>query len=114
MPELALDQRQRDPLVQQLDGVGMPQLVVVPTSAQAIIKPTFSLSRLDEEVDAHRGIRRIVVGITRAPVSVLLDSFPEIDRLHPGTYATVAVLSERRAMSRRPTYGCTPASPTSR
>ena len=27
MPELALDQRQRDPLVQQLDRVRMPQLM---------------------------------------------------------------------------------------
>ena len=35
VPQLALDQRQRDALVQQLDGVGMAELVVVPTSAQA-------------------------------------------------------------------------------
>lgn len=27
MPELALDRRQRDPLVQQFDGVGMAELV---------------------------------------------------------------------------------------
>ena len=27
MPELTLDQRQRDPLVQQLDRVRMPQLM---------------------------------------------------------------------------------------
>jgi hypothetical protein len=31
--ELALDQRQRDPLVQQLDGVRVAQLNVMPTSA---------------------------------------------------------------------------------
>jgi hypothetical protein len=39
--ELALDQRQRNSLVQQLHCACMAQLVVVPTSAQG------SLSRLD-------------------------------------------------------------------
>jgi hypothetical protein len=32
--ELTLDQRQRDPLAQQLHSGGMAQLIVVPTSAQ--------------------------------------------------------------------------------
>jgi hypothetical protein len=35
--ELALDQRQRDPFVHELDGVRVAQLVVVPTSAQPSI-----------------------------------------------------------------------------
>jgi hypothetical protein len=35
VPKLALDQWQRDPLVKQLHRVGMPELMVVPTSAQA-------------------------------------------------------------------------------
>ena len=34
MPKLALDQWQRDPLVKQLHRVGMPELMLVPTSAQ--------------------------------------------------------------------------------
>jgi len=34
MAELSLDQRQGDPLVQQLNGVRMAQLMFVPTSAQ--------------------------------------------------------------------------------
>ena len=37
MPELALYQRQRDPLAQQLDGVRVAELVIVPTSAQALL-----------------------------------------------------------------------------
>jgi hypothetical protein len=37
VPELALDQRQRDALVQQLDSVRMAELVIVPTSAQWIL-----------------------------------------------------------------------------
>jgi len=35
VPQLALDQRQRDPLTQQLDRMRMAELMVVPTSAQA-------------------------------------------------------------------------------
>ncbi len=35
VPELALDQRQWDPFMEQLDSVGMAELVFVPTSAQA-------------------------------------------------------------------------------
>ena len=41
VPQLALDQRERDTFVQELDSVRMAELVVVPTSAQA------SLSRPD-------------------------------------------------------------------
>ncbi len=39
MSQLALDQRQRDALVQQLDSMGMAELVVVPTSAQPPLSP---------------------------------------------------------------------------
>ena len=35
MPELPLDDHQRDALVGELDSVGMSELVVLPTSAQA-------------------------------------------------------------------------------
>jgi hypothetical protein len=35
MPELALDDRQRDPFVSHLDRVRVPELVIVPTSAQS-------------------------------------------------------------------------------
>ena len=35
MAELALDQRQRDPLVQQLDRVRVAELMIAPTSAQS-------------------------------------------------------------------------------
>jgi hypothetical protein len=34
VPELSLDDRQRDPFVGHLDRVSMPQLMLVPTSAQ--------------------------------------------------------------------------------
>jgi len=41
MPELPLDNRQRDPFVRHLDGVRVTELMFVPTLAQA------SLSRPD-------------------------------------------------------------------
>jgi hypothetical protein len=37
MSELPLDDRQRDPFVRHLDRVGVPELVLVPTSAQTPI-----------------------------------------------------------------------------
>jgi hypothetical protein len=67
VPELALDQRQCDPFVQQLNGVRVPQLVLVPTSAQA------SLSRHAEYADLReKSLLRPVkgtraVGITKRP-----------------------------------------------
>ena len=39
MPELALNDDQRDPLARHLDRVRVPQLVLVPTSAQAPLSP---------------------------------------------------------------------------
>jgi hypothetical protein len=44
MTELALDHQQRDPLAGHLDGVRVPELMFVPTSAQAIM-PTPGLCR---------------------------------------------------------------------
>jgi hypothetical protein len=37
MPELPLDDHQRDALTRHLDRVGMPELMLVPTSAQTSI-----------------------------------------------------------------------------
>jgi hypothetical protein len=42
---------------------------------------------------AHGALVALWIGITRAPVSVLLDPFPEVDLLPPGDYAAVAALS---------------------
>jgi hypothetical protein len=41
MPELALYDEQRDSLAGHLDSVGMPELMVVPTSAQGDLSPLF-------------------------------------------------------------------------
>ena len=38
MPELALYDQERDPLAGHLDSVGVPELVLVPTSAQPPLK----------------------------------------------------------------------------
>ena len=74
MPEFALDQRQRDPLVQQLDRVRMAQLVLVPTSAQA---PLSRPARYGDLVRKSLHVGIYDVGITRAVVVILPGRFPE-------------------------------------
>ena len=59
--ELALDQRQRDSLVQQLDRVPMAQLVFVPTSAKA------SLGRPAQYAD--RGEKRLLRAVRGSGLS---------------------------------------------
>jgi hypothetical protein len=54
VPKLALDERQRDPLVQELDSVGMAELVFAPTSAQASLSRPF-VTPISTGKRAHTG-----------------------------------------------------------
>ena len=54
MSELPLDHDQRHTFVRHLDRMGVSQLMLVPTSAQASIKPTCSLCRRVQEVPAQK------------------------------------------------------------
>ena len=56
MPELALDQRQRDPFVQQLNGVRVAELVLVPTSAQAPLSRHGRYADPEEEALAYTAL----------------------------------------------------------
>jgi hypothetical protein len=56
VPKLALDERQRDPLVQELDSVGMAELVFAPTSAQASLSRPVRYADLDREARAYRAL----------------------------------------------------------
>jgi hypothetical protein len=56
MPELALDDHHRDPLMRHLHSVGMPQLVLVPTSAQAPLSRPARYAALGEK-SLLRGIK---------------------------------------------------------
>ena len=67
MPELPLDDRQRDPLVGHLDGVRMPQLVLVPTSAQTSLSRPGGYAEACEKVAAHEGLGVELVGIFIGP-----------------------------------------------
>ena len=58
--ELALDQRQRDPLVQQLHGVRVAQLVLVPTSAQASLGRPGRYADLGEKVRACWDVGQLI------------------------------------------------------
>ena len=55
--------------------------------------PTRSLSRLRPGTARNTGARRSWIGITRAPVIVLLGAFLKNDLLHPSNYVAVDVLS---------------------
>ena len=50
MLELPLDNHQRDALVGELDSVSMPQLVLVPTSAQAPLSRHARYADVNEQV----------------------------------------------------------------
>ena len=65
MPKLALDQWQRDPLVKQLHRVGMPELVLVPTSAQTPLCRRRCYAQFDPSLAGIPGSRRVEVGIVR-------------------------------------------------
>jgi hypothetical protein len=53
VPELSLDHDERDALVGHLDRVGVPQLVLAPTSAQAPLGRPHGYAAEDEKVFAH-------------------------------------------------------------
>ena len=55
--------------------------------------PTRSLSRLRPGSARNTGAHRIWIGITRAPVIVLLGPLLKNDLLHPSNYVAVNVLS---------------------
>jgi hypothetical protein len=54
VPQLARDQRQRDPLAQQFDSVRMAELVLVPTSAQASLSRPARCAELEKKCAEHR------------------------------------------------------------
>jgi hypothetical protein len=54
-----VDQRQHDALAQQLDRVGMAELVVVPTSAQASICRHLRYADVDETLPSVSRRRRV-------------------------------------------------------
>ena len=50
MPELALDDVNRDPLASELDGVPVAELVLVPTSAQSSLSRPAQYADVEEQV----------------------------------------------------------------
>jgi len=75
--ELALDDVDGNALARKFDGVRMSELVLVPTSAQAPLGRHARCADPDEEALAYRGARRVLIGITRAPLTRLSRSRPE-------------------------------------
>jgi hypothetical protein len=71
MPELALDNRDRDPFARHLDRVGMPELMLVPTSAQPPLGRLDRYAEPGEKVRARCDVGGVDVGITRAVVVIL-------------------------------------------
>ena len=67
VPELALDQRQRNALMQQLDGVGMAELVLVPTSAQPSLSRPGRYAEAGEKLAFQEDLGPDAVGIFRGP-----------------------------------------------
>jgi hypothetical protein len=55
MPELPLDNRQRDAFVRHLNSMRMPQLMLVPTSAQAPLSRPGRYAEVSEK-SAHVGM----------------------------------------------------------
>ena len=64
MPELALDDVHRHPLAGELDRVRLPQLVLVPTSAQASLSRLARYADVREKVRASWALDGVDIGIT--------------------------------------------------
>ena len=71
VPQLTLDDVDRHPLAGELDSVSMPELVVVPTSAQAPLGRHDRYAEPGEKVPACCDVGGVDVGITRAVVVIL-------------------------------------------
>jgi hypothetical protein len=71
VPELALDDVDWDPLTGEFDRVRVPQLVLVPTSAQASLCRSGGYADLVDKVSARWDVGWIDVGITRVFVVIL-------------------------------------------
>jgi hypothetical protein len=71
VPELALDDVERDTFSGEFDGVCVPELVFVPTSAQASLSRHDCYAELCEEVLARWDVGVVDVGIMRAMLVIL-------------------------------------------